>query len=250
MTRVFRGVTTTPEKLIKRHGFKAWQSLDRNAALNVIASYCLKGTYNPPNVNNALVSNMLKRQIDLALIRRPTEGEQDYQRRREAFCPNLNDLRVLVKKEKRNDTFWISTDPTPACGGYAGNYVYWIELPELRVVSPGFKHKGISIGNRQGRFAKLLTDGSGQVVALDLYGNAGAEYAFLTGIKLDWIKYVKHKQRSAIPESYELVTGLEFEGPWYKMPTGWQHNKVQPKPPTARTKPPRPDKRNRPRITK
>ncbi|MES9815811.1 MAG: hypothetical protein ABW155_04115 [Candidatus Thiodiazotropha sp.] len=247
MTELFRGVTTTPEKLIKRHGFHAWQPLNRNTALNVVASYCLKGRYNPPVVNNTLVSNMLKRQRDLALTRRPREGEQAYQRRRQAFCPNLNDLRVLIKKEKRNDTFWISTDPTPACGGYAGNYVYWMEVPDLTVVNPGFKHNGIPLGGIKKPFVKVLTDNTGQIVALSLYGAAGEEIAFLTGIKLEWIKYVKHTQRSAIPESYELVTGLDKEGPWYKMPTGWKHEKAQPSLPNTRA-PRIPDKRNRPRI--
>ncbi len=243
MTEVFRGVTTSPEKLIQRRGFYAWQRLERMQALNLIASFCMRGDYKPPVVNNALVSNMLQKQRDLAITRRPKENPEDFKIRKQKTCFKLDDLRVLIKKEKRRDTFWVSTDPTPGCGGYAGNYVYKMVLPDLRVVNSGFMHNGIHIGSRKG-FAKLLTDDKRQIIALDLYGNVAAEYAFLTGIKLDWIKYVKHNQRNAIPESYELASDQE-DGPWYKMPTGWKHPKAQPPIPNERRRPPIPDKSNR-----
>jgi hypothetical protein len=120
----------------------------------------------------------------------------------------LNDLGREIKKEKKDNSIQVSTDVSPACGGYDGaGIIYEIEFSNL------FWNKGgtwSQAGNpvNPGLINPCLVmdaegpGGNPTVVAVAIGGQAGTEVAFLTSIPKRNIKRYK--------------TG---NGAW--TPTGW-----------------------------
>lgn len=163
---IYRGDTRTPAQLAGYGGFTAWVPLNDEQARDV--------------VKRAQGQNFT--------IKLPMGAK----RLEDAFNKNEN-LNLLtlgrqIKLEKAGDTFHISTDPTPACGGYASGYIYAMKFKTLYLVDKSGKVETGSLKDVSGINPKLVLNtpslSTASVIALAIPGQSGVEVAFLTSIPM------------------------------------------------------------------
>jgi hypothetical protein len=213
MLTVYRGDTRNPEEIIAVPGFKAWQVLTSIEARNVLRKFC--GDQKQLPLGPAPVKNKLNR------LRAPKMKFDKKTRRNiktgEYWPLNPLDLSRLIKAQKTRDAFWISTDPTEGCGGYASGFIYKIQFDALKNYKINSTSTGIMVKPKQ-NWPSLWLDkipiGISTIFALESKGNAGPEISFLTSIPLKCIKELKPLIPYKIPEWFEKSSNSG----WWMMP--------------------------------
>ncbi len=168
---LYRGDTRTPQQIQAAAGFQAWAPLTPAIARDLV---------NRCN-GNAAQAVVLPAPANNSPLQAALNGPIAYK---------LGDLMQEIKREKNHVTVHISTDGTPAAGGYAGAYVYRMNF-NLHFQQGG--RGPIVVVNNIAQLASLvLTDlvfdnaaglGASNLIAVSRGpANPGTEVAFLTSI--------------------------------------------------------------------